>query len=285
MRVAIASGKGGTGKTLVATNLAWTLAQRGRAAAYLDADVEEPNGHLFLRPSHVRETGHEVEVPVLRDGTCSGCGECQEFCNLNAILALKDSVLVFNELCNSCGGCVLACPEDALEMEGREIGVLREGRSGALAFMDGLMNVGEPRATPLIDAIVASSSPGMIHVVDAPPGTSCPAMAAVRGSDIVLLVTEPTPFGLHDLDLAVRMCRALGVPVAAMINRSDLGDDRVREYLDDQTIPILGSVPFDTEIATVCARGGLAAKEIERFREIMNSVTDEVLERLGENRQ
>lgn len=282
MRIAVASGKGGTGKTLVATNMAWLLAERGVPTAYLDADVEEPNGYLFLGPSWEEERRHTVEVPILANGACSGCGECQDFCVFNALVALDDRILVFPELCHSCGGCVLTCPERALVTSPREVGTVRRGRAGKVTFSDGVLDVGEARAAPLVDAVLEGRVNGTIGIVDAPPGTSCPVMAAVRGADLVLLVTEPTPFGLHDLDLAARMCNALKLPVAAVINRSDLGNGDVREYLSAQSIPLFGEIPFDREIASICAKGGMAAREIDHFRNDIDGLVDRVLDHLGE---
>lgn len=278
MRIAVASGKGGTGKTLAATHLAWLAAERGVAATYADADVETPNGHLFLGPDTVREERHTVLVPTLPFGHCTGCGACHEFCRYHAILPLPDSVLVFPELCHSCGGCVRVCPPAVLSEVPREIGTLREGRVGPLRFLDGRLDVGEPRATSLIRAVLQRIDPATLAVVDAPPGTSCPASAALAGAERVLLVTEPTPFGLHDLRLAVDLCRAHALPAAVLLNRADLGDDRpLREYLDRERIPVLAAWRYDPAVAAAVARGRLAAQDVPWFRDAAERLLDACL--------
>ncbi len=264
MRIVVASGKGGTGKTLVATSLAWYRAAQGAGVTYVDADVEEPNGHLFLKPSFDATRRLAVQVPRLQ-GQCDSCGRCQEACAFHALLAVKGKILVFPELCHSCGACVTACRADVLQMGPREIGTVREGRAGPLGFRDALLDVGEARATPLIEAVVRDPGEGLV-LVDAPPGTSCPAVAAVRGSDLAVLVTEPTPFGLHDLDLAVRMCRALKVPPVVVVNRCDLGEG-VDEALAGMQVPIVARIPFDRRIAGATARGEIAVQSVPGFLE------------------
>lgn len=264
MRVAVASGKGGTGKTLVSTSLAWLLARDGHRVAYVDADVEEPNGHLFLHPEPIDRQRYARPVPELIRKTCSGCGDCQRFCQFNAIVVLADRIMLFPELCSSCGGCLLACREMALAEKPREIGSIETGTAWAEAlhpirFMAGTLDVGEARATPLIGGLLDRiEDPGVV-LIDAPPGTSCSVMEIVRGADLVVLVTEPTPFGLHDLVLAVEMTRALGKPVTAVINRSDLGDDHTRQYLASQEIEMAAEIPFRPEVAEAYAHGQIAA--------------------------
>jgi MinD superfamily P-loop ATPase len=278
MRLVVASGKGGTGKTLVATHLAWLAAERGLDATYADADVEVPNGHLCLWPSFTSTSRHTVLVPALRSGSCSACGRCHEFCAFQAILPLQDHVLVFPELCHSCGGCLLVCPEDALIEVRREVGTIRRGTAGRLHVIDGVLDVGEPRAVPLIHAVLEGVDRTTLTFTDAPPGTSCAVVAAMTGADRVVLVTEPTPFGLHDLALAVDLCRASGLPAAAVVNRADLGDDRpLRRYLEQERIPILAEWPYDTELAASHAQGVLAARQVPRFREAVERLLDACL--------
>jgi MinD superfamily P-loop ATPase len=275
VRIAVASGKGGTGKTLVSTSLAWHWSREGRRVTYLDADVEEPNGHLLLHPEVARRERFGVPVPVLRGETCSGCGECQRFCAYNAIIALPDRVMLFPELCHSCGGCLLACPDDELIEVPRETGSLAFGDTpgeSSVAFASGTLDVGEAMATPLISGLVRSAPTEGIVVVDAPPGTSCSAMEAVGEADMLLLVTEPTPFGLHDLKLAVEMGRDLDRPLTALLNRSDLGDDRVRRYLDEEWIPVLAEIPFLEDVARAYSRGEIAAEMSPLFGEFIAGV-------------
>ncbi len=278
MRVVVASGKGGTGKTLASTNLAWLAAERGLDAAYADVDVETPNGHLFLAPVLEREQRHAVPLPMLPSGRCDGCGACHELCQYHAILPLPDSVLVFPELCHNCGGCVRVCPSAALSELPHEDGTVREGRVGALRFLDGRLDVGEPRATPLIHEVLRRLEPASLAFVDAPPGTSCSTVAALAGADRVLLVTEPTPFGLHDLRLALQLCRTVELPVGVVINRADLGDDRaLRTLLEAERVPVLAAWRYDTELAVAVARGELAARRVPWFRDAVERLLDACL--------
>ncbi len=269
MRVCLASGKGGTGKTLLATSLAVYLARRSGSVTYLDADVEEPNGFLFLRPEIELRERATVPVPALKTGVCSGCGECRRLCAYGAILDLEDRVMVFPELCHSCGGCVTVCPEGALEEAPREIGTLSRGMSGPLTCCAGRLDIGETRAVPLIERLLDWAPPGGIEVLDAPPGTSCSVTAALRGTDLLVLVTEPTPFGLHDLRLSVELGRGMGLPMVAVINRSDLGGDEVRGYLAGEGIRVVAEIPFRREIAAVYAAGGLC---LDTSPEVMGAV-------------
>jgi MinD superfamily P-loop ATPase len=279
MRLAVASGKGGTGKTLVATNLAWSLARRRAGVAYVDADVEAPNGHLFFQPTFASIDRHTVRIPTLAGAGCSGCGQCAEECQFGAIVAASDAVTVYPDLCHSCGVCVRACPEESLREEERETGTLRRGHAGRMGFVDGSLDVGEVRAVPLIQAAVETSRRVDLAVVDAPPGTSCAAVAAVEDADLVLLVCEPTPFGLHDLELSLQMCEALGLDTEAIINRSDLGDGRVRAFLESEDVPVVAEVPFDREIATACATGVLASTRVPGFASTIDELADHLLSR------
>jgi len=269
MRVCLASGKGGTGKTLLATNLAVHLARSSGSVTYLDADVEEPNGFLFLKPEVEREERLTVPVPALKTGVCSGCGECQRLCAYGAVLALDDRVMVFPELCHSCGGCLIVCPEKALVEAPREVGTLRTGRSGPLTCFEARLDVGEPRSAPLIERLLERAPDDGIEVVDAPPGTSCSAVAAVRGADLLVLVTEPTPFGLHDLRVSVELARRLELRTVAVINRCDLGDAGVGEFLTTEGIPVVAEIPFRRGIAETYAAGGLC---LDRSRELSRAV-------------
>ena len=273
MILSFASGKGGTGKTLLATNLAWMLSKRG-PATYVDADVEEPNGHLFLEHEASRLERVAVALPELQ-GPCTGCGVCQKVCAFHAILALRDRVMVFPELCHSCGACVIACPERSLVEGPHEIGSITRASLGDLRLLSGRLDVGQARATPLVEAVVEAAMrehEGELVIVDSPPGTSCSAMAAVRRADLVVLVTEPTPFGLNDLKLAVEMCRALGRDIVAVVNRSDLGDQEVTRYLEREGIPTLGQLPFHRSIATAYAQGELAIGRSAKLRTVLDAI-------------
>ena len=234
MRIAVCSGKGGTGKTTVATNLAVTAATAGRTVGYLDCDVEEPNGALFLKPRFDETRAVNVSIPEVDLDKCTGCGLCGEICQYSAIVLMRKQVLVFPELCHGCGGCWLVCPTGAITESHRRTGQLELGKAGPVHFIQGLLNIGEAMSPPVIAAVRDTAPDVDFLVIDSPPGTSCPVIQSVRDSDLVLLVTEPTPFGLNDLKLAVDMVRALKLPLAVVINRADVGDDQTHRYCQQQ---------------------------------------------------
>jgi MinD superfamily P-loop ATPase len=265
MRIAVASGKGGTGKTTIATGLALSLAAdlvRASSASnpplLLDCDVEAPNAHLFLKPTfeHRQEVG--ILIPQVAEAACTHCGKCAEVCQYHAIAVLGDKVLVFPQLCHGCGSCTLACPARAISEIPDVIGVLESGscRSG-ITFARGVMNIGEPMATPIIRQLKqwARPQPNQDVIVDVSPGTSCPVVEAVRGADFLLLVTEPTPFGLHDLRLAVQVGRELNLPMGVVINRDGIGDREIDEFCEMEGLPILMRIPFERAIAEGIAQG------------------------------
>jgi MinD superfamily P-loop ATPase len=273
MIISIASGKGGTGKTTVATNLAAVL---GEAACILDCDVDEPNAHLFLNPE-IRETETmTVEVPEVNMTACTLCRKCVEICRFRALTVAGKTLLVFPELCHSCGGCFEICPENALDRGMREIGGVEKGMSGPLPFTHGRLRIGEAMTPPLIRTVRKNQLPDKINIIDAPPGTSCPVITAVRGADFVVMVTEPTPFGLHDLELAVEAVRTLSIPHGIVINRSDLGDSRVRDYASREGIPVLMEIPFDRKLAECYSKGRLIVDVFPewrgRFRALIESI-------------
>ena len=263
MKIVIASGKGGTGKTLVAINLALSVG----ANQVLDCDVEEPNAHLFLDPEINSISTVNTAIPLIDETKCTYCRKCVEICRFNALTIVGETILTFSAMCHSCGGCMLVCPENAITESKREIGIIEHGQRGPLDFVHGRLRIGEAMSPPLIKQVRSFSNPAMTSIIDAPPGTSCPVIAAMKGVDFVLMVTEPTPFGLHDLRLAVEAVRTLGIPHGLVINRSDVGDDCVREYAAQQNLPILMEIPFKRSIAEAYSNGKLLVEVMPEWRD------------------
>ena len=264
MIISVASGKGGTGKTTVATNLAVSFKSD---VQILDCDVEEPNSHLFIQPVIEEVKTITTPVPEVDMKKCSLCGKCGEICQFKAIAVIADTVLVFHELCHSCGGCMQVCPEKAITETGRELGVIEQGHRNGLEFVHGRLRVGEAMSPPLITKVREYTRPGILTIIDAPPGTSCPVIACMTGADFVLLVTEPTPFGLHDLKLAVGAVNILGIPCGLVINRSDIGNDQVKIYAKQENIPVLMEIPFDRRIAEAYSRGKMIVEVMPEWKE------------------
>jgi MinD superfamily P-loop ATPase len=267
IRIAVASGKGGTGKTTVATSLALLLA-RTRSVHFLDCDVEAPNGALFLRPTidateHVKVTR---PVPVVDETVCDHCGDCSAFCRFHALGATARRVLVFPEICHGCGGCVLVCQKGAISETPRCVGQIAEGSAGTIRFTQGMLNTGETATVHLIRAVRRRESAAEVVIVDSPPGTSCPVVAAVDGIDWVILVTEPTPFGLNDLSLAVEMTARLRLRTAVVINRDGPGDDRIDRFCASAGIPVIGRIADDRRVAEAYSRGELPLALLPSFR-------------------
>ena len=281
MIVSIASGKGGTGKTTVATNLAYVASQEGVRVTYVDCDVEEPNGAIFLKPEWAEERSVCSSVPQVDRDKCIGCGQCGEICQYSAILSVNRTILTFPELCHGCGGCWLVCPEGAITEGEREIGQLRIGLVGDIQFAQGLLNIGHAMSPPLIKAVKAAAPAADLTLIDCPPGTSCPMVEAVRDSDYVILVTEPTPFGLNDLKLAVETVRTLGLPFGVLINRADTGDRETKRYCRDEEISILSEIPDVREVAEAYSKGLLPAEVSTHyyagFRQMLNTLMQEVV--------
>jgi MinD superfamily P-loop ATPase len=254
MIISVASGKGGTGKTLVSTSLALSL-NDDYDVTLADCDVEEPNDHIFLKPQIRGRAFINIRVPVIAEEKCTFCGECAKVCAFNAIAVLGNHVLTFPQLCHGCGACSYLCPEKAISEEDRHIGEVEWGDAVGITFVQGILTVGEAMAPPVIRQVKEQAGGAGIVIRDAPPGTSCPVVETVRDSDFCLLLTEPTPFGLNDLKLAVEMVRELDVPYAVIINRTGAGDSGVEEYCKQQEIPVLLTIPLDTEIARIYSRG------------------------------
>jgi MinD superfamily P-loop ATPase len=283
MRIAIASGKGGTGKTTVATNLARVAGRLGRAASYLDCDVEEPNGHIFLRPEITATRPIVKLLPEVDARLCNGCGRCGEICQFSAIVPVARPPMLFPELCHACGGCALVCPVGAVRERPMPVGRLRIGTSEQVGFYEGCLDVGEPISPPAIRAVKAAAfserSEDELFVLDVAPGTACAAVEGLGDCDLAVLVTEPTPFGLHDLTLAVRLLRRMELPFGVVINRAGSGDDRVGEFCREEKIELLGEIPDSRELAEAYAVGTLAVEASTDFAEAFESLLETLIER------
>ena len=280
MIISVASGKGGTGKTTVSTNLAVAASLAGRDVHLLDCDVEEPNCHIFVKPEIEKSIPVSAPVPVVDDGKCTACRQCSDLCEYGAIVLIKDKVLSFPEMCHSCGGCWLVCPEGAISQGKREVGDLDSGKASGFSFSQGRLKIGEVMAPPLIRAVRKNPQEADLIIIDSPPGTSCPVITAINNTDFVVLVTEPTPFGLNDLILAVEMVKVLGIPFGILINRSDIGDDRVRDYANKENIPILLEIPNDRKIAEAYSRGVMATQCLPEYKEVFVNLLSEIERRV-----
>ena len=266
MILAVASGKGGTGKTTLAVGLALALSET-RPVQLLDADVEAPNAHLFLDVTWTRERRVVTWRPRIDPDACDLCGLCVEACEFGALARAGEKILVFDELCHGCGVCRRVCPRDAISEIEVPLGKVQVGEADGFPFARGVLDVGEATATPVVHALKREIDPGRLAILDCPPGTGCPTIASLRGTDAAILVTEPTPFGLHDLKAAVSVARAVGVPAGVVINRDGIGDDGVLRWCEEEGVPVLARIPFDREIAALYAEGRNPARESAAFRE------------------
>ena len=280
MIVTIASGKGGTGKTTVATNLA--LVSPG--AQYIDCDVEEPNGHLFLNPEITETVAVGLPVPQLDETRCTACGLCARACEFNALALIGEKIMVFPDLCHGCGTCFYVCPEKALGESSKEIGRLECGSAAGLVgerleFAHGVSNIGNPLTPPIIKQVKKLARPDRFVIMDSPPGTSCPMVQTLLGADFCVLVTEPTPFGLNDLELAVGVARRLAIPCGIVINRADSGDQRIRQFCAEEKLPVLLEIPFDRDLAFAYSKGEAAVSAspalARQFRNLYQRIIEE----------
>lgn len=285
MLISIASGKGGTGKTTVAVSLAATISN----CTYIDCDVEEPNGHLFLQPKITEEKSIYKLLPSIDNGRCDNCGKCTEVCEFNALINLKSEILLFKELCHSCGSCVYFCPSNSITETQIEIGKLRFGfAENGISFVDGILNIGEISAVPLINSIKENINADKINIIDSPPGTSCSMVETVKDSDYCILVTESTPFGLNDLKLAIDVISKLGIPFGVIINKYDKTFSEMDRYLESKEIDILGKIPFDKKLAKLYSEGNIPLKNSSElsivYRKIIEQISDNIERKLVNER-
>jgi MinD superfamily P-loop ATPase len=255
MPISIASGKGGTGKTTVATNLARSIVSN---VQLLDCDVEEPNAHLFINFSFEETETFFMPVPEVDEEKCTYCKKCGEICQFKAIAVVNKNVLIFEELCHSCGGCWEVCPQGAITQSGRELGIIQKGHSNGIEFIHGRLRIGEAMSPPLIKKVRSYQNPEKLTIIDAPPGTSCPVIASMKDADVVLLVTEPTLSGIHDLQRVVQLANHFNVPAMVCVNKFDLNLDLTRDienFARDESLSCLGRIPFDPIFTEAMVQG------------------------------
>jgi len=272
MKLVVASGKGGTGKTSVAVNLALSTS----AKQVIDCDVEEPNVHIFLKPMNPIKKPVELLVPAIDEKKCTYCRRCAEFCQYNALFVVGETAMVFPELCHSCGGCKLVCPEGAITEKPRQIGTITVAESSGISLVYGELKVGEALAVPVIAAVKEQAEEAGLVILDAAPGAACPLVETVHGADFCLMVTEPTPFGLHDLQVATEVVKQLGVPLGVVVNFAGVGDQGVYSFCEKERIPIILEIPYDRHIAELYSKGIPFTAEMtgwrSKFRELLETV-------------
>jgi MinD superfamily P-loop ATPase len=274
LKIAVASGKGGTGKTSVTVNLALSLGE----VQVLDCDVEEPNAHILLNPKVEETSPVEMLVPRILEERCDYCGVCARFCQYNALFVVGETAMVFPELCHSCGGCSIVCPRDAIVEEPRQIGRIVKGSAGDIDLVWGEVNVGEPLSVPVVSAVKERMRGDRTVILDAPPGTACPVVETAHGTDYCLLVTEPTPFGLHDLQIAVEVMRQLDLPMGVVVNFAGIGDRGVYDFCEEQEIPIVMEIPFDRSIAELYSRGTPFVAAMPEWKKRFISLAERIAE-------
>ena len=283
MQIAVASGKGGTGKTTIATSLALSLASLAKVR-YVDCDVEAPNGHLFLKPEFSESTPAVIRIPQIQTEKCTDCGRCVEVCEFHALAKVGKNILVFPQLCHGCGSCTWNCPENAIVEVPNPIGTIERGMTSEnIEFFRGLLTISEPMPTPIIRQLKKKMQPqpNTINIYDAPPGASCSVVETLRGVDFALLVTEPTPFGLHDLKQMLGILSDMNIPSGVVINRDGIGDNSLEETLRKSNIPVLLRVPFDRALAENLAAGRTLIEVYPDYQDILRKVYQRITEIIG----
>lgn len=271
-RIAVLSGKGGTGKTLISVNLA-SAAER---SVYIDCDVEEPNGHLFFKPVDVCEEDVTIKIPIADDSICSGCRRCVDFCKFNALAFIKNRPYVFEEVCHSCGGCVLLCPEKALGEKEKSIGKIQTGTSRTVTVHTGILNAGEASGIPIIRKLLEkpASGDGCPVFIDCPPGSACIVMESIKDADYCILVAEPTLFGVHNLNMVYELVRLFNKPHGAVLNKCLEGENPAELFCREKNIPVLGMIPFDHELGALNSDAKIAVRESEKYKSVFSSMLE-----------
>ncbi|NLA73705.1 MAG: AAA family ATPase [Clostridiales bacterium] len=273
MRIAVLSGKGGTGKTLVSVN----LAASAKKAAYIDCDVEEPNGHLFFKPQGVKERAVTVKIPQVENSLCDGCRKCVDFCNFNALAHIKDKLIIFEEICHSCGGCVLVCPRKALSEKEKAIGKVQIGTSENVTIFTGILNTGEASGVPIIKQLLFEDKPKSdIEIIDCPPGSACIVMESIKDADFCVLVAEPTLFGMHNLNMVYELVKLFNKPFAVVLNKCIEGRNPSEQFCLDNNIKILCKIPFDNELGTINSNAKIAVRENEKYNALFSSLLTKI---------
>lgn len=276
MKIAVLSGKGGTGKTFVSVNLA-TVA---KTSTYIDCDVEEPNGHLFFKPEKIQEGEITVQIPKVDNELCNGCRKCVDFCNFNALAYIKNKLIVFEDVCHSCGGCSLVCPEKALTEKEKIIGKIQKGVSDEVIILTGILNIGEASGIPIIKNLLNTdnSRQDLLTFIDCPPGSACIVMESIRDADYCVLVAEPTLFGVHNLNMVYELVTLMKKPFGVVLNKCLEEENPAEKFCLEKNIKILGKIPFDSELATINSNAEIAVNKNEKYRKLFSSILDTVIE-------
>ena len=278
--IAVLSGKGGTGKTLLSVN----LAASAEAAVYLDCDVEEPNGHLFFKPEITGEETVSVKIPLIDYDRCRGCRKCVDFCRFHALAFIKSKPVLFRDICHSCGGCALLCPQEAIREEDKNVGMIHSGVSGHVRVYTGCLNAGEASGIPVIKQLLKKNGDkrDLPIVIDCPPGSACSVMESIKNADYCVLVAEPTIFGVHNLKMVCDLVEVFHKPYGVVLNKCLEAENPSEEYCNEHHIPILGRLPFDSQLGRLNADARIAVKESDRYRELFSALLDTIFEEANE---
>ncbi len=275
MKIAVLSGKGGTGKTLVSVN----LASAADNAVYVDCDVEEPDGHLFFKPQVVSNEQITIKMPSVDDALCDGCRKCVDFCKFNALAFIKDRLCVFEDVCHSCGGCVLVCPEKAITETDRTIGEIKRGVSGSVTVYTGMLKPGEESGVPIIKRIMQASEAdeNALKIIDCPPGSACVVVESIKDADYCVLVAEPTVFGVHNLNMVYELVRLFNKPFGVVLNKCLDGENPAEKFCVERNIPVIGRIPFDTELGELNSNAKIVVRESEKYKDLFSALLQTIM--------